>query len=306
MDGLVQALMGGNKLTTVPENNSMGQAMRQQQLAQLLLKGSQNTNNPLIAGLAGYLGASQLGSATETLGNLQEQERKNKLKRELEQQEFERQAKTRDLDLREMQIRATQSNAAATRALTQANKERDRIDKRLEKISKSNIPGFDFKNPNILPTEKNAEEFTNTVSTTTKMNRIIDDILIQMEDVGTESFDVFGTEAADLKRAYTDLLLLSKEVDKLGALSGPDLQLEIDKLPDPTSFFTPGFRVKKQFKKLKEQLGRELKAEADLRGYKAGDAIVNQFNADPIKKSKQKPAGAAPDPSGFTIRKVKG
>lgn len=60
------------------------------------------------------------------------------------------------------------------------------------------------------------------------------------EDVGTESFDMFGSEGADMKKAYNELIGIEKDLFELGALAGPDIGLLEKIVPDPNAFATSG------------------------------------------------------------------
>lgn len=69
---LVSALQGMQQ--PVMQQPGLGQAQRQQQIANLLLQSGQRTDNPLVAALTGFFGAQAGMRAAEQFGNIEQQQ----------------------------------------------------------------------------------------------------------------------------------------------------------------------------------------------------------------------------------------
>lgn len=84
----------------VQQQRGLGQAQKQQQIANLLLQGIPKTNNPLIAGLSGFFGTQAAMGAAEQFGNIEQQQMQADQERLARQEARE----NRKVDLSEMDL----------------------------------------------------------------------------------------------------------------------------------------------------------------------------------------------------------
>lgn len=98
---LVNALQGANR--PVYQQPGLGNAQRQQQIANLLLQSGQRTNNPLVAALTGFFGTTAGMEAAQQFGDIEQAQMKAEQERLARQEGREE----RKLDMEESQFEKT-------------------------------------------------------------------------------------------------------------------------------------------------------------------------------------------------------
>lgn len=256
------------------QQQSQGQLNRKADLAQMLLQSGQRTTNPLVAALSGFIGTRELSNIADKQGALDtakiayEIEQQQKAK-ETEAQRYEREfgLKEQGLELQRQQIRATQANSAATRNAALMEQMLKRQEKMQEKVSASSVPGFSFVDPTVLPTPKAAEDLKKANDLVTIMNKDIERMDKLLEEHGTQSFQLWGTDKQEMEGLQSRMLTNYNKIAELGALAGADLALLENIIPDPTALFTSGKATRKRFQKLKKEINENLAAQALNRGF---------------------------------------
>jgi hypothetical protein len=115
--------------------------------------------------------------------------------------------------------------------------EKARIDS--EKDSKdyalgSKVPDFEMQQ-GFRPKLEDIGKFRTSKNATAKLKNLTGQIKNILETSGPQGLP--GEQRGNLKRLTTQLMMVKKEADKLGVLTGPDLGLLIDQIGDSTSFF---------------------------------------------------------------------
>ena len=247
----------------VRQQRGLGDAQKQQQIANMLLSSGAKTNNPIIAALTGFFGTQAGISASEQFGALEQQQMAQEQAR-LSRSEAR---SDRQLDISEMGVRASRANAAATREAALMKDMMSRRTKIMDRAEKSTVPGFDFADAQVIPTVKAAEDMRESNELVTIMNKDIDRMRKLLEENGTEAFTLFGGEKKSMESLKSRMLTNYNRIADLGALAGADLALLEDIIPDPTAWLTSGGTTIEQFDILQSNLNENLSAQASTRGF---------------------------------------
>lgn len=154
--------------------------------------------------------------------------------------------------------------------------------KRLDELRKVSIPGFDFFDvKNVVPDPQSAKAMRVAASTAAKMQSTLRKMEKLVDEKGLSQQSLIGV-GKDLDQYYQDLLVQTKELDRLGALSGSDMRIEQGKIPNPTSF-AGSVEGKNKFK---ERVGSfsnivldSVKQMAPLMGYRPREDLLSSISA---------------------------
>jgi hypothetical protein len=143
-------------------------------------------------------------------------------------------------------------------------------------------PGFEF-TPGYTPTEKDVEDLKMTSAAYSTVTSDLKRLDSMVEKYGTEFATVpgfGGQDKAEMLQTKEAMLLQLKEMEKLGALAGPDVDVLAKVMPDPTTFRTN--KYKQQSQNFKSILENRIKMRAKARGARwlGGSAIEEMENSN--------------------------
>lgn len=125
------------------------------------------------------------------------------------------------------------------------------------------VPGFEFAS-GVKPTEDDVKTLKNVSMAYDGMMRGIQRLDGLVNEVGTEAVSLGGNDKARMVLIRKSLITQMKELEKLGALAGPDMSLLEDMLPDPTAWRTSKYLA--QSEEFKTTLNERVAANAKARG----------------------------------------
>lgn len=132
-----------------------------------------------------------------------------------------------------------------------------------------NIAGFTAA-PGQAPTKIDAQKFKDQLIATKNVINTLDRAQIRVTEHGTE---YLPTQAKrDMSQDITEIQMQLKEIANLGVLNGPDLELMLKEVPDPTALkeqFNPmaGEQIATAYGNLKEIIRQKLAVQAEVRGF---------------------------------------
>lgn len=159
-------------------------------------------------------------------------------------------------------IRAREQEQRTLEKEERAQQKEKAKEKRIAQVS-----GFQFQE-GITPSTTDANKLKEATIVAKQINTSLDRIDKIMEDVGTEAFDIFGTESADLSRERQKIIVLQNKLAGLGALAGQDLAILESIVPDPTAFGTRGSVVSRQLKDFRDIVNSDVNSIASAVGFK--------------------------------------
>lgn len=281
-----------------PEQAAVAQALQQQQapvrefatpqgasLASELLNVSQDRlGNPIIRGLAGFLGAKELGKERERAGaekRRAEEAATSAAQAKAAQQEIENVRAQEGLSLQQQALeqrgdlaRLSQQRKieTETRGEERAIQREERIEGRAldreerKQVREATVTGFEFAE-GVIPTANDAKELKTAAITGANIRRSIN----KLTKIVETSVTTFGEEAVTVKALQKDILVELNTIAKLGALSEGDLEILEGQAIDPTSATTRDSVILSAYKNLLESVESKVKGIAETRGFKAQD-----------------------------------
>lgn len=128
------------------------------------------------------------------------------------------------------------------------------------------IPGFELA-PGVKPTEKDVEALKTGSESYLNINSALSKLDSMVSKYGTEAVTVpmfGGADKKQMTQLKTSMVLQLKEMEKLGALAGPDVEVLENMMPDPTAYRTNQYvEASKTFK---QELQNRIKNRALSRG----------------------------------------
>lgn len=125
------------------------------------------------------------------------------------------------------------------------------------------IPGFRLM-PGVKPTDKDVEELKGTAANYDIIKKALEKLDSKVADVGTEAISFGGNDKAEMLQTRDYINLQLKELEKLGALAGPDIEILTKVVPDPTAWKTS--RYEEQSRNFKTLLDDKINSRAKARG----------------------------------------
>lgn len=130
------------------------------------------------------------------------------------------------------------------------------------------LPNFQIA-PGVKLTEKDQEELKATAANYDMIKRGLERMDAKVGQVGTEFLAApqilgGGRDKRELEQEQNNIMLQLKELEKLGALAGPDIDALAKVIPDPTSASTGTYTVRSEA--FKQQLNDRLQSRAMARG----------------------------------------
>lgn len=160
-----------------------------------------------------------------------------------------------------------------------------------QNLQKVAISDFDFHDPAVVPSAKDAEAVKGINAAYKNFSRTgkeIQDLLGQMEDV---DYTGFTNRAKLLKQKIGEAQLQQKEIKKLGVLNGPDLPLVDKTLGDVGSMSTLMLLGKDAAKARMDEAIKNsrnnLQSEAQARGYRPRNAPEQAQNKAPTNEREE-------------------
>ena len=281
-----------------PEQAAIAQALQERQaptrqfatpqgasLASELLNVSQDRlGNPIIRGLAGFLGTRELQKERERAGEEKravKQEKAAAAEAAAAQQEIENVRAERGLGLQERaleqkgelaQLAQQRKIASEKRAEDKAIQREERIEGRAlgrekrKQVREATVTGFEFAT-DVIPTANDAKELKTATITGDNIRRSVNKLTNLVET----SVTTFGEEAVAVKALQKDILVELNTIAKLGALSEGDLRILEGQAIDPTSATTRDSVILSAYANLLESVESKVKGIAKTRGFKAED-----------------------------------
>ena len=150
-----------------------------------------------------------------------------------------------------------------------------------QKMSALRVPGFDLQD-GYMPAAKDADTLKTANQSKDILFRQLDELDELVRKKGTEFG--FGTDQSRMEQLATNIMLNAKELENLGVLNGPDVDVLRAQLIDPTSL-TAQFRsnetVRKSFAGYKKYIADRVNATAEARGYRAASASEGSSEIPP-------------------------
>jgi len=140
---------------------------------------------------------------------------------------------------------------------------------KLAKRRGSAVPGFQVAD-GAMPTKDDVKKFKTQVVAHDKAQSVIMKLRGYVKEYGTEILPTQGKK--DMRQALVETQLQLKELANLGVLNGPDLELMLKELPDPTALadnLNPfaGGQINKVIASMQDILKDKLKIEGEVRGF---------------------------------------
>lgn len=137
---------------------------------------------------------------------------------------------------------------------------------------KSAVPFHDVL-PGAAPTEEDAKIIKKSSAINTSLFKTLDSIEEMVKESGTEVLPL-GNRAYQLRNLKKNLVVQLKEAEKLGALTGPDVEILEEIVPDVAAFRTGKFKA--QAETFRKEYMKRAETTAAAYGYKAPTQKVRE------------------------------
>lgn len=163
---------------------------------------------------------------------------------------------------------------------------------RRDALRKVAIPGFDFFDiDNVMPDQQSAKAMRTAAVAAAKIHSTLNkmDKLVAEKGLSAQSYVGVGK---DLNQYYQDLITQTKELDKLGALTGADIKIEQGKIPDPTAIINYPEGREKFRERLKEFSGLTIDTinqSAPILGYSPNRNLLDSIQKGAMSNLERSP-----------------
>ena len=157
-----------------------------------------------------------------------------------------------------------------------------------QEVEELNVPGYS-RQPGISQSKGEAEKTRLAMGVANNIKNGLTTLQAQMETNG--NFEWGGSGGSAMAVTASDLRLQLKELNNLGVLSGPDLALMMQQIPDTEGFgqlLTQESTTKAQLNQVVENINRKIETSMAAKGYKASGSAQPTPGTESLTPDEQK------------------